>query len=340
MAAYRFEHGGDRFTLLDTPGFDDNTMSNDEVTGRIVRWLESSYREGTRLSGIVYLHNITKTRLQGSAFQNIRMFRRLCGDDALKNVVLATSFWDQVDSSVGEDRERELIKSKDFWGPLVSKGSSVVRIAPDRATCLRVLEPMARNRKMTLLVQRELVDEKKNLADTTVGKDSTAAQAAKVEKKLAKQRKKETKKMKEDLRKSEKAHKREADRVRKKQESLANAERKRLKQAEKEHQRDVRREKRRRDRERAAIEAERRRVEREAERRAEAQAAEQERIRRAQEAERQRIQWQQEAEQYRREQARRRQLEEDLYWNCRCQQYYWNGRWHHHRCSYCKWRWP
>ena len=123
---YRFSHKSTNYVLVDTPGFDDSTMSNEEVTAKILQWLESSYRNGTRLNGIIYIHDITKLRMQGSAYKNMRLFGKLCGDSALGNVILATSFWDQVSLSVGEARENQLKNSKDFgptWWPKGHKSS-------------------------------------------------------------------------------------------------------------------------------------------------------------------------------------------------------------------------
>src|SRR5271170_2450688 len=159
---YRFLHESTNYVLVDTPGFDDSSMSNEEVTKQILQWLQSSYRSGTRLNGIIYIHNITKSRMQGSAYKNMHLFRQLCGDDALGNVILATSFWDQVPPSVGAEREGELRGSKDFWANMVAKGSEVVRLTRDRSDCLKVLERIAAKKSVDLLIQTEMVVQKKD----------------------------------------------------------------------------------------------------------------------------------------------------------------------------------
>jgi hypothetical protein len=61
--AYRFLHRSTNYVLVDAPGFDDSSVSNEEITTKIIQWLQSSYRSGTRLSGIIYIHNITKSRI-------------------------------------------------------------------------------------------------------------------------------------------------------------------------------------------------------------------------------------------------------------------------------------
>jgi hypothetical protein len=51
------------------------------------------------------------------------MFQKLCGDDALKNVILVTTMWSQVDVDVGRKREDELHQSSEFWKPLIELGA-------------------------------------------------------------------------------------------------------------------------------------------------------------------------------------------------------------------------
>ena len=79
VAVYDFEHENISFSLVDTPGFDD-TLGNDAViVDSIVRWLG----ERKKLSGILYFHRIIDPRLTGTARANLRIFKRLCGDDDL-----------------------------------------------------------------------------------------------------------------------------------------------------------------------------------------------------------------------------------------------------------------
>lgn len=94
----------------------------------------------------------------GTALANLRMFRRLCGPDCLKNVVLATTFWGYVDKVTGERRERELIENDQFWGKMVARGSQVVRLDESRSSNLKVLLEIAKNNgKVVLEAQKEML---------------------------------------------------------------------------------------------------------------------------------------------------------------------------------------
>ncbi|KAF2174955.1 hypothetical protein K469DRAFT_703521 [Zopfia rhizophila CBS 207.26] len=159
VRGYPFRSGTITYTLVDTPGFNDSLESDDIITMKILGWLETSYRSGSKLNGIVYLHNISAPRMQGSAYENLRMFRKLCGNEALRNVILATTFWSDVNSCLGERREKELKEDKRFWARMVAKGSKVMRLGLDRDSAMNVLREAVGNEKVTLQAQKEMVEE-------------------------------------------------------------------------------------------------------------------------------------------------------------------------------------
>lgn len=132
-----------------------------------------SYEQSTLLSGIIYLHRISDPRMTGPSLRNLRMFRKLCGDDGLGNVVLATTFWAKVTKEDGDRREKELMSSGDFWGYLMSKGSSVFRHDQGQVSAERMINSLIDRSggKVALAIQKEVVDEKKTLEQTAAGQD-------------------------------------------------------------------------------------------------------------------------------------------------------------------------
>jgi len=91
--------------FIDTPGFDDTNRSDTEVLRELANWLTKSYSDSIKLNGILYFHRISDVRMQGSAKKNLLMFKKLCGEDALRNVILVTSMWDRVSMEDGNKRE-------------------------------------------------------------------------------------------------------------------------------------------------------------------------------------------------------------------------------------------
>lgn len=156
--------------LIDTPGFDDTNRSDTTVLKEIATWLTDSYSHEIKLSGIIYLHRISDPRMPGSAKRNLLMFKKLCGPNALKNVILATTMWDKVTPKEGADRESELRSKEDFWGWMISKGSRVERHGNSRESAMRLIGTFVhQGSKITLELQHQMVNESKTLDQTDAG---------------------------------------------------------------------------------------------------------------------------------------------------------------------------
>jgi hypothetical protein len=180
------------FYLVDTPGFDDTHKSDTDILMELTGWLNEAYEAEILLTGIIYLHRIMDPRLGGKALQNLKMFKSLCGDEALSKVVLATTFWSHVNATVGTNRENELEKSE-FWGQMIRKGSKVLRQDNGRASAKFIIEYLVKRRTVAnigvaLDIQKEMVDEGKTLDQTGAGQEMNAqilAMKKEYEKKIA-----------------------------------------------------------------------------------------------------------------------------------------------------------
>ena len=120
------------------------------------------------------------------------MFRKLCGDETLENVVLVTNMWSEVSPEVGKDRENQL--SSNFFKPVLDLGA---RMAPHHDTVESahgIIRRILKNHPVALRIQKEVVDENKDIIDTAAGEA--------VSEELNKQMKKhqaELKKVQEDM---------------------------------------------------------------------------------------------------------------------------------------------
>ncbi|KAA8893581.1 P-loop containing nucleoside triphosphate hydrolase protein [Sphaerosporella brunnea] len=166
---YSFTYEGTKITLVDTPGFNDTHRSDTDVLKDIVAWTSQTYKEKRLLSGIIYLHRITDVRMEGSALKNLRMFKSLCGEDALHNVLLTTTQWSRVDPREGEARELELKTKKEFWKPLLDRGATLARFYGDRGSGLELIHKLMAREPKVLDIQEQIVDKKMDLIDTSAG---------------------------------------------------------------------------------------------------------------------------------------------------------------------------
>jgi len=198
--------GGSKALLIDTPGFDDSNRTDSEILTEIARILSAQYAVGVQLKGIIYIHRITDVRYNRSAVKTFEIFKKICGHEALENVLLVTSRWDGIDEVRGADRERQL-KEK-FWAYMVDRGSNICRFYGDRDSAISLVSQLLVRDKVVLQLQKELIDEGKDLNATVAGsyvEDNLEMLKRQVKEELA-----SIERLKGDLLESDRAMKRQA----------------------------------------------------------------------------------------------------------------------------------
>jgi len=166
--------------LLDTPGFDDTTMTDTDVLRIISAYLVTMFvlrilffltwqyltgdlsplrnKQGARLVGVIYMQRISDFKVGGSARRDLRMFQELCGEEAYENVIVVTNMWGQVPEEDGEARELEL-KTKDiFYKPILDRRGIMERHDNTRESAHRILEKLIHKEPAVLRIQRELAE--------------------------------------------------------------------------------------------------------------------------------------------------------------------------------------
>lgn len=68
----------------------------------------TSCRLGQRLRVNIYLHRTVDKQIGDSAARTFDVFRRMCGADTLKNVVILTDMWSNPPAMDRESREKDL----------------------------------------------------------------------------------------------------------------------------------------------------------------------------------------------------------------------------------------
>ncbi|KAM6490515.1 P-loop containing nucleoside triphosphate hydrolase protein [Amanita muscaria] len=169
QTAAPFVLDGRTVTLIDTPGFDDTQKSDTEILRMIAIYLSTAYENGKKLAGVIYLHRTSDFRVGGISRRNFKMFRELCGDDSLKNVLIVTNMWGEVDLQVGYE-----LSSKDiFFKPALDKGAQSLRHNNTIESAHNIVRQVMRNPPVTLQIQEELVDQKKDISETAAGIELT-----------------------------------------------------------------------------------------------------------------------------------------------------------------------
>ena len=100
------------------------------------------------------------------------MFRKLCGETTLRNVVIVTNMWGGGSRDINEAREREL-RDK-FFRPAIDKGAQIARhsntVQSAHDIIRTILQSTVRHPPVALRIQYELVDKSRDIVDTTAGK--------------------------------------------------------------------------------------------------------------------------------------------------------------------------
>jgi len=153
------------------------------------------------------MHRITDVRMGGASARNLRMFRTLCGEDCLPNVLLVTSMWDTLlclpnGRALGEQREAELVAVPEFWGAMTQKGAKLQRHNGTKERALEIVGSMMGMGKITTAIQEQLA-EGVTLGETDAGQVVNMMNTEKMNqlKADAQEHINEQKKINEDLRK-------------------------------------------------------------------------------------------------------------------------------------------
>jgi hypothetical protein len=125
------------------------------------------YKRDIKLAGILYFHRISDNRVAGTPLRNLQMFERLCGRNYFENIILTTTMWDKVGEDIGSHREKEL--KGEFWKTMINQGSKTIRYHNTQESAWEILDSVVGHRRHAVLLQREMVDMKRQLLKTQAG---------------------------------------------------------------------------------------------------------------------------------------------------------------------------
>lgn len=118
---------------------------------------------------MIYIHKVYGGPKNGIPYKNFRMFRQLCGDDTLQKVAIVMNMWGDVTFEIG-GAHKALLASQEMFKPVVDKGALFLCHDNTTESAHSILRQIIENGHSRLLqIQRELVDEQKDISETGAG---------------------------------------------------------------------------------------------------------------------------------------------------------------------------
>jgi hypothetical protein len=160
--------GGEDVMVVDTPGFDDDTVgvTDADTLHQITKMLVKQYEMKIRLKGIIYLQRISDNRIGHSGRRALRILQEICGDSALENVILTTTRWGE--NHDGRDEERETHLLEHIWNPLLRMRAGKQRYYGTPDSAIGIVQDLLGRDEVLLDIQKEIFDGRE-LGKTSAG---------------------------------------------------------------------------------------------------------------------------------------------------------------------------
>jgi len=128
------------------------------------------YQNGDLTTGIIFLHSLADDESAGKT-TTFRALEELCGEQALRNTVIATTDWVSKPSEAKKKQERwEKKLSNTLFAPAIANGARMFRYKENKTEAARKIVKALLGRPPILVgVQKQLADEALRLQRTESG---------------------------------------------------------------------------------------------------------------------------------------------------------------------------
>ncbi|KAK4141807.1 uncharacterized protein C8A04DRAFT_30652 [Dichotomopilus funicola] len=155
-------------TLIDTPGFDDRKRTEVDILKLVAKHLMDTYRDGTKLNGVIFLQPINQPRVGAAEGSRTRLFKKLLGEEAFRRVVIGGTMW--TDRADAERKMGQRAQRQDIWGDMVQGGAKMVAYDNTPEGAAEIIRILMKNKPGDLLIQKELASGK-GLEETAAGRE-------------------------------------------------------------------------------------------------------------------------------------------------------------------------
>jgi len=130
----------------------------------------TSHHNRSKVTGVIYCHDINETRLTRVSNQAIELFEELCGPEAMHNIVLCTTKWDKLQDETEGDRKQSELETE-YWKSIIAGGAQVARHNRGRQESAKEIVACVLNGKpVELKLTKELRRPGMTLGKTSAGR--------------------------------------------------------------------------------------------------------------------------------------------------------------------------
>ena len=102
-------------------------------------FLKNSFGNSVKVTGILFLNNITDNRLATVRLPSRQRLQEVGGDEAIGKLFFVTTHWDKVKHERGQTNEGYL---RQWYYPLLQEGARMDRFDKTSATAWRILDQL------------------------------------------------------------------------------------------------------------------------------------------------------------------------------------------------------
>jgi len=210
---YTAQVSGQNVYLLDTPGFDDSVMDNLKVLDEIIShfYYCALRRDTINIRGVIFLHDISETRMSSSQKKTWEILRAFCGSPLMSSVIVGTTMWSvESKKKFKKEEEREKTFLERFWS---ETGGTIRLVDDDEDAAAEIVTKILAKSPCLLQVQLELLQPPHTVEETTVGRIAMPEGRAERDR-LRKELEEQTRELREEVGRHKEALKRERGEIR------------------------------------------------------------------------------------------------------------------------------
>jgi hypothetical protein len=168
-------------------------------------------RDSINIRGVIFLHDISETRMSSSQKKTWEILRAFCGPSCMSSVIVGTTMWsDEGSKKFKNEEEREKAFSKRVW---IETGGNVRLADDDRDAAGQIVTDLLAKPPSLLQVQLELLRPPHTAEETTVGRIAMPEGRAERDR-LQKQLEEQTRELREEASRHKEALEREREEIR------------------------------------------------------------------------------------------------------------------------------